>query len=531
MVPGRLRLFKQGARTNVRRRSTIAVGLVMVLAGCGLVLAQPSEAQVKVQALSDLAGTYVALAPTRIADTRSNSGFQNAGRRLGQAGTLGVQVSGVGGVPNTGVAAAVMNVTVVDPTTESFVTVFPEGTTQPVVANLNFGAGETISNLVTVPIGSQGGVTIYNHSGSTDVVVDIEGYYTTTAESTGLYDPVPPVRLFGTLTGGGAVGPGASQSVLVTGGATGVPAGASAVVANVTAAGSAEAGFLTAFPAPNTGAPTPPPTASVTFAAGQAIGNRVIIPVGKNGSIEIYNHTGTTHVDVDLYGYYTGAAGQLGSAFVPIAPTRVTDTRVGANGTPISAGSEQNFNFLSDGVPSPATALVANVTVLSGGDSGYLAIFPSTDSIPPGVGDINFAAKAISQDLALAPLNGAATELFNSSATPVNIVIDAFGYFAPPPPAVHVVANPAGLAANGSSTSTLTVTVTTGSGVAFDDPVSITTTPSVVGSCGTASATGSTNASGQVTSTYTASTTAGTCTITATEANGGVTGSVVITQT
>jgi hypothetical protein len=58
----------------------------------------------------------------------------------------------------------------------------------------------------------------------------------------------------------------------------------------------------------------------------------------------------------------------------------------------------------------------------------------------------------------------------------------------------------------------------------------LTTTPSVTGSCGIASATGSTNASGQVTSTYTASVTAGTCTITATEANGGTTGSVVITQ-
>jgi hypothetical protein len=344
MVPGRLRLFKQGARPNFRRRSTIAVGLVMVLAGCGLVLAQPSEAQV-VRALPKIAGTYVALAPTRISDTRASSGFQNAGRRVGQAGTIGVQVSGVGGVPTTGVAAVVVNVTVVDPTTESFVTVFPEGTTQPVVANLNFGAGETISNLVTVPIGSQGGVTIYNHSGSTDVVVDIEGYYTTTAQSTGLYDPVPPVRLFGTLTQGGAVGPGVSQPVLVTGGTTGVPAAASAVVANVTTAGSTEAGFLTAFPAPNTGAPKPPPTASVTFAAGQAIGNRVNIPVGKNGSIEIYNHAGNVDIDVDLYGYYTGTAGQLGSAFTPLAPTRFVDTRSGVKRNSDFRGLDSEFWF------------------------------------------------------------------------------------------------------------------------------------------------------------------------------------------
>ena len=77
------------------------------------------------------------------------------------------------------------------------------------------------------------------------------------------------------------------------------------------------------------------------------------------------------------------------------------------------------------------------------------------------------------------------------------------------------------------------MTVTTGSGVAFNDPVTLTTTPSVTdpSSCGIATAPGSTNASGQVTSTYTASVTAGTCTITATEANDGTSGSVVITQT
>jgi hypothetical protein len=75
------------------------------------------------------------------------------------------------------------------------------------------------------------------------------------------------------------------------------------------------------------------------------------------------------------------------------------------------------------------------------------------------------------------------------------------------------------------------VTVNTGSGFAYDDTVTLTTTPSVTGACGGTSLPGSTNAEGQVTSTYTASTTAGTCTITATEANEGTMGTVIITQT
>jgi hypothetical protein len=476
-------------------------------------------------------GTYVPLTPSRITDTRAGSGYPNAGRTLGGGGMLDVQVTGAGGVPASGVSAAVLNLTVVNPTGSSFLTVFPEGGTLPVVANLNFSTGEVLANLVTVPVGAQGGVTIYNHAGSADVVVDVEGYYTTSPQATGLYNPVNPLRVFGTLQVGGSIGAGASQAVTVTGGTTGVPADARAVVANVTAAGSSGPGYLTAYPAPTSGTPTPPTAANVNFRTGQVVGNRVIVAVGAGGRIEIYNHTGTVDVDVDLYGYYTGSSGELGSAFTPLAPVRFTDTRVGTNGTAISPHASQSFGFLSEGIPTTGTALASNITVVSGNASGYLTVYPTTDSVPPVVGDVNFSAGGVAQDFTLAPLNGAAVEMFNSSPDPVNIVIDAFGYFAPPPPAVHVVASPASLPANGMSASALTVTVTTGSGVAFDDPVSLTTTPSVTGSCGSTSFPGSTNANGQVTSTYTASTTAGTCTITATEANGGTTGTAVITQT
>ena len=476
-----------------------------------------------------VAGTYVPLSPSRITDTRPGSGYPNAGHTLGTGGAINIQVTGVGAVPASGVTAAVVNVTVVGPTASSYVTVFPQGTTQPVVSNLNFTAGETLANLATVPVGSQGGITVYNFNGSVNVVVDVEGYYTTAMQTSGLYNPVNPVRVLGSLPVGAPIGPGVSTAVTVAG-VDGVPADASAVVANVTAAGSSAPGFLTVFPAPASGAPAPPTASNVNFVTGQVIANRVIIPVGKNGQIEVYNSSGSVNVDVDLNGYYTGSAGELGSAYTPMNPVRVTDTRVGLNGSTLGAAASESFSFLSEGLSATATALVANVTVVAGADAGYLTVYPTTDSSPPAASDANFTANSIAQSFTLAPLNRGGTYLFNSSAVPVNIVIDAFGFFSPPPPATTVTANPTSLAADGVSTSAITVTVTTGSGVAFNDPVTLTTTPSVAGSCGTATAPGSTNASGQVTSTYTASTTAGTCTVTATESNGGVSGSVVITQ-
>ena len=478
---------------------------------------------------SAIAGTFVVLSPTRIGDTRTGSGFSDAGGTLGTGGTVNIEISG-GNVPQSAVSAAVLNVTVVGPTAATFISVYPEGAVRPGVANMNVAPGQTESNLVTVQLGTQGGISIYNHSGSTDLVVDLEGYYSTNAQGEGLYNPVNPVRLLGTLQSGATVGPGVSVPVNVTGGTTGVPADASAVVANITAAGSTVSSYLTTFPTQTGVTQDPPMVATLNFSPGQVIGNRVTVAVGANGQIEIYNHSGSVNVDVDLYGYYTGSAGELGSAFTPLVPTRLIDTRSGMNGSQIGSASSETFTFTSNGIPTNATALASNVTAVAGAGSGYLTIFPVSDTSPPAVGDINFGANDIAGNFAVAPLNSGSTKVSNSSAEPVNIVIDAFGFFAPPPPAVHLVAIPPGLPADGMSTSDITVTVTTGSGVAFDDPVTLTTAPSVAGSCGIASAAGSTNAYGQVTSTYTASVTTGSCTISATEANGGTMGSVVITQ-
>jgi hypothetical protein len=136
---------------------------------------------------ANVAETYVPLSPSRITDTRAGSGYPNAGSTLGPGGSINIQVTGVGEVPTSGATAVVVNVTVVGPTASSYVTVFPEGTTQPVVSNLDFTPGETLANLATVPLGSQGGLTVYNYVGSVNVVVDAEGFYTTTPQTSGAW--------------------------------------------------------------------------------------------------------------------------------------------------------------------------------------------------------------------------------------------------------------------------------------------------------------------------------------------------------
>ncbi|XEC32843.1 N-acetylmuramoyl-L-alanine amidase [Streptomyces fradiae] len=55
--------------------------------------------------------------------------------------------------------------------------VYPYGTTRTSASNLNFVAGQTVPNMVVVPV-KDGKITFYNHSGSVDLIADMAGYYT-----------------------------------------------------------------------------------------------------------------------------------------------------------------------------------------------------------------------------------------------------------------------------------------------------------------------------------------------------------------
>ena len=76
-------------------------------------------------------------------------------------------------MPSSGVGSVVLNVTVVGPTAGSFLTLYPAGQSRPTASSINFAKSWLGSNSVTVKVGSGGKVSVYNHAGSTDVVVDV----------------------------------------------------------------------------------------------------------------------------------------------------------------------------------------------------------------------------------------------------------------------------------------------------------------------------------------------------------------------
>ena len=408
--------------------------LALAVASMGPVSAHTTTTNAALTANS----SYVSVAPYRVADTRTSTA-------LAGGATLNVQVSGAAsGVP-AGAVAAVLNVTAVNPTAAGFLTVFPEGTTMPVVSNLNFAAGTIVPNLVTVGLSTSGMVSIYLNTGSTNVVVDVEGYYATQTTS-GLFNPLSPSRAFGSLTIGGAIGAGVTQPVTVVGGATGVPTTASAVVLNVTAAHATLPSFLTVFPAGG----TMPTASNLNFGAQaplQAIANRVTVGVGTSGQIDVYNLTGTVNVDVDVDGYYSGAGG-VGSPFVAITPIRVADTRtatlVGTEtaipAPPPQAAATETFTLATPDIPANAAGVAMNLTAVPGAAPGYLTSYPTSTATPPVASDVNWTASespavpnftiADTVGTGIAQNVKVANSYFTTGAT-VDVIADVFGYFAP----------------------------------------------------------------------------------------------------
>ena len=121
-------------------------------------------------------GTFGGVAPARVLDTRVGNGAPIAAVKA--SSLVRVKVTGRGGVPASGVSAVVLNVTVTKPEKAGYLTAHAGGTSRPAASNVNFLAGQTVPNLVVVPVGADGTVSLANVSGgSVHVVADVFGWF------------------------------------------------------------------------------------------------------------------------------------------------------------------------------------------------------------------------------------------------------------------------------------------------------------------------------------------------------------------
>ncbi|MEP6753070.1 MAG: CAP domain-containing protein [Candidatus Dormiibacterota bacterium] len=409
--------------------------LARVLAGALLAAALPALHAQQAGAAVALGGTFHALAPSRILDTRSGS-------PLGPGTTLNVPIAGQGGVPLTSVSAVVLNVTATNTTAPGFLTVFPAGVALPAASNLNWVAGQTIAKLVTVGLGS-GAVTAYNPRGSADVIFDVAGYYSTPDVSPGpdgLFNPLVPARLLDTRTGTGApaakMSAGQTLDLQVTG-QGGVPAsGVSAVVLNVTATSPTAAGFLTVFP---TGVARPN-VSNLNFNPAETIPNRVMVGVGTGGKVSIFSPAGSTDVIADVNGWFTDITpGGTGSWFTPLTPARILDSRLGTGGVSLPWGPNAGravgvaglggVPAMSD--PNPPTAVVANVTVTNTTTAGALTAWPDT-AAKPATSDVNWPQGGTVPNPTIVQVGPTGSVDIGSGKGCTDVIMDVVGWFAGP---------------------------------------------------------------------------------------------------
>ena len=120
------------------------------------------------------AGRFTSLAPQRILDTRTGNGAP-VGRVNGQ---VDLQVTGRGGVPGSGVAAVAMVLTGTDALGPGFATAWPTGQPLPNASTLNLSSpNETRANLVVVPVGANGKVSLRTSMG-VHLIADVAGWIT-----------------------------------------------------------------------------------------------------------------------------------------------------------------------------------------------------------------------------------------------------------------------------------------------------------------------------------------------------------------
>ncbi|NNN20781.1 MAG: hypothetical protein HKL80_02100 [Acidimicrobiales bacterium] len=380
------------------------------------------------------AGSLHSVTSTRVCDTRSGATDPSTyqGQTLGPGGLLDVAVAGSApGLIPLSASAVVANVTAVGPTTSGFLTIWPAGLGMPTASSVNFSAGEiAVANLIEIPVGQGGAISIFNSTGNTDVLVDIVGWVGSASGGT-LFNSLPPTRVIDTRVPSlvPTVSPGSSINVQMEG-VSGIPSsGVAAVAVNVTATDIySPGGYLVAYA---TGAPKPD-TSTLNFVENRAVANRAIVDLSLSGSMTITDFGVAADIVVDVTGYFSST----GYLFHPLSPTRIADTRPGSSyqlaGHTLVPGPPslvQITGYGSDGVPSGAISVVANATVTDTSISGgYLTAFPAGTS-RPSTSDLNWADGETVANMIITGLSPTGAIDIAAPIASADAVIDVTGWY------------------------------------------------------------------------------------------------------
>ena len=346
-------------------------------------------------------------------------------------------------VPSSKVSAVVLNVTVTGPTSAGYLTVYPTGVTRPTASNLNFSAGWTGANAVTVPVGANGQVDIFNAAGNVHVIADVLCYYNAydatrpqIQAAGGQYYATRPVRLLDSRDPAFGGPLGAFEYVRI-------PFNFAqkdnfkirALAVNITAVSPTQGGYVTAW----NGVGTPPTASTLNFTKGSVVPNFAVVPTawcsacGGYMSIGVANRSGgNTHIVVDIFGFYddgqTIAQIPNGLRFRPLTPTRIVDTRDGLGAGTFTGTGTATVTAPAAVAGDDTYALVTNVTGVDPANSTYLSLWAAGDT-QPTVSNLNLTPHEVRPNAAFVNVGpGNRFNVFNA-AWKGDVVIDVSGTF------------------------------------------------------------------------------------------------------
>ena len=371
---------------------------------------------------------FVPMTPCRIVDTRNATGPFGGPIIAGGTSRDFTVPSSACSIPATAQAYS-LNVAVVPATTLGYLTLYPAGQTRPLASTLNSLDGRIKSNAAIVPAGTNGAVSVFA-SDSTQVILDINGYFVPATDPTGLaFYPITPCRIGDTRTataplGGPALVGGQNRTLPILSSTCNLPATAQAYSLNFAAVpGGSSLGYLTAWP---TGQARPV-AASLNALTGAVTANAAIVPAGTNGSIDVFASNNTNLV-IDINGYFA-PMGTGGLSLYGVTPCRVLDTRQPSGSAPITS-LDVAVSASACGIPANAQADVMSVTVVPQGSPaylGYLTLWPQGQTRPV-VSTLNALDGAITSNMAIVPTTNGSISAFASN--PTHLIIDISGYFA-----------------------------------------------------------------------------------------------------
>ena len=290
--------------------------------------------------------------------------------------------------------------------------------------------GRIKANAAIVPAGTDGSVSVFV-TDTTNVVLDIDGYFVPATDSALAFYPLTPCRVVDTRNSNGDLGgpflagneerdfPVLESSCFPQGV---TPAAYSFNFTAVPHPAGQRLGFLTAWPQGE----AQPTVSTLNNPTGTVVANAAIVPAGTNGGIAVFPNDDTDLV-IDINGYFAAPAAD-GLSLYTLTPCRVLDTRQVGNGDPFSGELTVNVAGSPCSVPALARGYVFNATVVPPQRLGFLTLWPDGQD-QPLASTLNAIDGAITSNMAIVPTTNGSVDAFASSTT--QLVLDISSYLAP----------------------------------------------------------------------------------------------------